>query len=90
MAKNKVEITGIRTSTIKVLKHEEMIELFKSYQSGNKLAKEELVNGNLKLVLSIINKYNLNGKYESMFIHSNDTSVGGFRSYFTVVETIPQ
>ena len=63
MAKNKVEITGIRTSTIKVLKHEEMIELFKSYQSGNKLAKEELVNGNLKLVLSIINKYN-NGKHD--------------------------
>ena len=57
MAKNKVEITGIRTSTIKVLKHEEMIELFKSYQSGNKLAKEELVNGNLKLVLSILKKY---------------------------------
>ena len=57
MAKYKVEITGIRTSTIKVLKHEEMIELFKSYQSGNKLAKEELVNGNLKLVLSILKKY---------------------------------
>ena len=37
-----------------------------------------------------VNEYNLNGKYESMFIHSNDTSVGGFRSYFTVVETIPQ
>ena len=57
MAKNKVEITGINTSKIKVLKHVEMIELFKKYQSGDLLAKEELVNGNLKLVLSILRKY---------------------------------
>ena len=54
MAKNKVEITGIRTSTIKVLKYEEMIELFKSYQSGNKLAKEELVNWLNKKAINVI------------------------------------
>lgn len=57
MAKNKVEITGINTSKIKVLKHKEMIELFKRYQSGDLLAKDELVEGNLKLVLSILRKY---------------------------------
>jgi len=57
MAKNKVEITGINTSKIKVLKHEEMINLFKEYNNGNKEAKEELINGNLKLVLSILRKY---------------------------------
>ncbi len=57
MAKNKVEITGINTSKIKVLTHEEMIELFKKYQNGDKTAKDELVNGNLKLVLSILRKY---------------------------------
>ena len=57
MAKNKVEITGINTSKIKVLKHKEMIELFKKYQSGDLSAKDELVNGNLKLVLSILRKY---------------------------------
>lgn len=57
MAKNKVEITGINTSRIKVLKHKEMVELFKRYQNGDSLAKEELVNGNLKLVLSILKKY---------------------------------
>lgn len=57
MAKNKVEITGINTSKIKVLKHKEMIELFKRYQSGEMHAKDELVEGNLKLVLSILKKY---------------------------------
>lgn len=58
MARHKVEICGISTSTLKVLTNEEMENLFKEYQSGNKLAKEELVNGNLKLVLSILRKYN--------------------------------
>ncbi len=57
MAKNKVEITGITTSNIKVLKHDEMIELFKKYQNGDTKAKEELVSGNLKLVLSILKKF---------------------------------
>lgn len=58
MARHKVDICGISTSTLKVLTNEEMEALFKEYQSGNKLAKEELVNGNLKLVLSILRKYN--------------------------------
>lgn len=57
MARNKVEITGINTSKLKVLKHTEMVELFKSLKEGNLLAKEELINGNLKLVLSILKKY---------------------------------
>ncbi len=63
MSKYKVEIPGVDTNDLKVLKRKEMTELFKSYQSGNLQAKEELINGNLKLVLSIIQKYN-NGKYD--------------------------
>ncbi len=58
MAKYKVDITGINTNDIKVLKNEEMVILFKKYQSGDLNAKEELVNGNLKLVLSILRKFN--------------------------------
>lgn len=58
MGKKSVEITGISTSSIKVLSHSEMLELFKEYQNGNLSAKEKLVNGNLKLVLSILRKYN--------------------------------
>ena len=57
MARHKVEICGVNTANIKVLTSEEMITLFKSYQNGNKLAKDELINGNLKLVLSILKKY---------------------------------
>lgn len=57
MAKNKVDITGINTSELKVLKHEEMVELFKRYQNGDLQAKDELVKGNLKLVLAIVKKF---------------------------------
>ena len=63
MAKYKVEINGIDTNKLKVLTNDEMITLFKEYQKGNQEAKEEIINGNLKLVLSIINKYN-NGKHD--------------------------
>lgn len=58
MARHKVEICGVNTANIKVLSNEEMTNLFKKYQSGDELAKEELINGNLKLVLSILRKYN--------------------------------
>ena len=61
MSKYKVDITGINTNNLKVLKNEETIELFKKVKKGNVLAKEEIINGNLKLVLSLIQKYN-NGK----------------------------
>lgn len=58
MARHKVEICGVNTANIKVLKNSEMIELFKKYQENDKSAKEKLINGNLKLVLSILKKYN--------------------------------
>lgn len=57
LSKNKVEITGINTNLLKTLKHNEMIELFKQYQSGNNEAKDKLIEGNLLLVLSILKKY---------------------------------
>ena len=58
MSKYKVDITGVNTSELEVLTNEEMIKLFKEYQNNNDLmAKERLINGNLKLVLSILKKY---------------------------------
>lgn len=64
MSKHKVDISGINTSNIPVLTNEEMIELFKQYQNGDLLAKEKLVSGNLKLVLSILK--NFTGRTDNM------------------------
>ena len=57
MAKNKVEISGLNTSEIKVLSSVEMEELFKKLKDGDKFARNDLVSGNLKLVLSILKKF---------------------------------
>ena len=58
MARHRVEICGVNTANIKVLSNKEMNELFIKYQQGDIIAKEDLINGNLKLVLSILKKYN--------------------------------
>ena len=58
MARHKVEIANMNTADIKVLTSEEMTDLFLKYQSEDEFAKEELIQGNLKLVLSILKKYN--------------------------------
>lgn len=57
MARHKVEICGVNTANIKVLTNEEMNVLFDRLKDGDQLAKEELINGNLKLVLSILKKF---------------------------------
>lgn len=58
MAKHKVEITGMNTNDIEVLTQEEMEELFKKMNKGDNKARERLINGNLKLVLSILKRFN--------------------------------
>ena len=63
MALHKVDISGISTSELKVLSNEEMEILFKKFKENNDmLAREELINGNLKLVLSIIKRFNNRGE----------------------------
>ncbi len=57
MARHKVEISGVNTANIKVLTSEEMDELFRKMQNGDPFARDELVNGNLKLVLAILKKF---------------------------------
>ena len=64
MARHKVEICGVNTANIKVLSHDEQLKLFKKYQNGELSAKEKLVNGNLKLVLSILKSYS--GRCDNM------------------------
>ena len=63
MAKHKVDISGISTSELKVLSNSENLELFKKYKDNNDMeARSELINGNLKLVLSIIKRFNHRGE----------------------------
>ena len=57
MAKYKVDITGINTSDLKALSHEENMILFEKMKHGDKFARDDLINGNLKLVLSIIKNF---------------------------------
>ena len=64
MSRHKVEISGVNTANIKVLTSEETLELFKKMQEGDFLAREELINGNLKLVLSILKKFS--GKTDNL------------------------
>ena len=58
MSKYKVEISGVNTANIKVLNNIEMIELFKKMKNGDPFARRDLVEGNLKLVLSILRRFN--------------------------------
>lgn len=54
---NKVEICGINTSKLTVLKESEKMRLLKLAHNGDKEAREQLINGNLKLVLSVIQRF---------------------------------
>ncbi len=54
---NKVEICGVNTSKLKVLSDEEKKELLKRTKAGDSAAREELIYGNLRLVLSIIQRF---------------------------------
>lgn len=58
MSKYKVEISGVDTNNILVLSNEEMIALFKKVKEGDPFARDLLVEGNLKLVLSILKRFN--------------------------------
>lgn len=57
MARHKVEISGVNTANIKVLTSDEMISLFDKMHKGDPFARDDLVNGNLKLVLSILKRF---------------------------------
>ena len=57
MSKHKVEIVGIKTNELNVLSLDEQIDLFKKMENGDKIARKKLIEGNLKLVLSILKKF---------------------------------
>lgn len=57
MSKHKVEICGVNTANLKVLSIKETKELFIKMKQGDQQAREELINGNMKLVLAILKKF---------------------------------
>lgn len=62
MQYNKVEICGVNTSKLKVLSEKEKNELLLRVKQGDKKAREELINGNLRLVLSVIQRFTNRGE----------------------------
>ena len=59
---NKVEICGVNTSSLPVLKEAEKMRLLKAMHNGDKTAREQLISGNLKLVLSVIQRFCTRGE----------------------------
>ena len=62
MMANKVEICGVNTSKLPVLSNEEKNELFKKIQQGDLKARETFIGGNLRLVLSVIQRFAARGE----------------------------
>ena len=62
MALNKVEICGVNTSKLPVLKAEEKEELFRRIKEGDEEARELYIKGNLRLVLSVIQRFDKRGE----------------------------
>jgi len=60
---NKVEICGVNTAKLPVLTSAEKKELFKRIKEGDESAREKFINGNLRLVLSVIQRFNNRGEY---------------------------
>jgi len=60
---NKVEICGVNTSKLPVLKNDEMRELLIKMRNGDSEARDKFIKGNLRLVLSVIQRFNNRGEY---------------------------
>ena len=62
MYSNKVEICGVNTAKLPVLKEQEKAELLRRCRQGDKQAREKLISGNLRLVLSVVQKFSNRGE----------------------------
>ena len=62
MQNNKVEICGVNTAKLKVLTEKEKMDLLRRMHNGDKHAREELIKGNLRLVLSVIQRFTNRGE----------------------------
>lgn len=63
----KVEITGIDTSKLGVISQEDMENLIIKVKNGDEKAREAMIRGNLKLILSVLKKFNQRGEIDDLF-----------------------
>ena len=97
---NKVEICGVNTSKLKTLTESEKETLLKLAKTGDTAAREKLINGNLKLVLSVVQRFT--GRRENLddifqvgciglmkAIDNFDTEIGVRFSTYAVPMNIP-
>ena len=88
--KGKVEITGVNTAKIEVLKKEEALELFKKAREGDSEARQRLINGNLRLVLSIIKRFDYkNESIDDLFQVGCIGLIKGIDNFDTSLNVLP-
>lgn len=88
--KGKVEITGVNTAKIEVLKKDEAIELFKMAKNGDEEARQRLINGNLRLVLSIIKRFDYkNESIDDLFQVGCIGLIKGIDNFDTSLNVLP-
>ena len=59
---NKVVICGVNTSQLPRYKDHEMVEMMNQIKAGDSEVREEFIRGNLRLVLSVIQKFSIRGE----------------------------
>ena len=69
MVVNKVELCGVNTSKLPLLKEKEKEELFRRIRQGDKLAREEYIKGNLRLVLSVMKRFDSSNENADDLFH---------------------
>lgn len=62
MQYNKVEICGVNTAKLHVLRESEKLDLLHKMHNGDKSAREALIQGNLRLVLSVVQRFSNRGE----------------------------
>ena len=70
MTAYKVEICGVNTSKLPLLSAKEKDELIKKVKAGDKEAREKYIRGNLRLVLSVVQRFSGNGEIWMIFFKS--------------------
>ena len=86
----KVEITGVNTTKLEVLTREEAAELFKKAKNGDIEARQRLINGNLRLVLSIIKRFDYkNESVDDLFQVGCIGLIKGIDNFDTSLNVLP-